>query len=130
MLFRSWRFGTEHEKLGLYADDYTPVRYEGERGIGALFAKLIHDHGFEPLLQGEVVVGLEQGQARITLESIGEGVITTDRNGTIDYMNEAAEQLIGGTRAAGTFPASKRSRWRSDRRPRLFTLGTIFENSR
>ena len=38
---------------------------------------------------------------RITLESIGEGVITTDLNGTIDYMNEAAEQLVGGTRATG-----------------------------
>lgn len=39
-------------------------------------------------------------QARVTLESIGEGVITTDRGGAIDYMNEASEQLIGVTRSA------------------------------
>ena len=44
----------------------------------------------------EASLGRGKLQARITLESIGEGVITTDRNGTIDYMNEAAEQLIGG----------------------------------
>jgi PAS domain-containing protein len=49
----------------------------------------------------ETSLGRGKLQARITLESIGEGVITTDRNGTIDYMNEAAEQLIGCTRSAG-----------------------------
>ena len=49
----------------------------------------------------EASLGRGKLQARITLESIGEGVITTDRNGTIDYMNEAAEQLIGTTRSAG-----------------------------
>ncbi len=33
----------------------------------------------------EASLGRSKLQARITLESIGEGVITTDRNGTIDY---------------------------------------------
>ena len=47
----------------------------------------------------EASLGRNKLQARITLESIGEGVITTDRTGTIDYMNEAAEQLIGTTRS-------------------------------
>src|SRR5262249_6604817 len=49
----------------------------------------------------EASLGRGKLQARITLESIGEGVITTDLSGTIDYMNEAAEQLIGGARSAG-----------------------------
>jgi len=49
----------------------------------------------------EASLGRGKLQARITLESIGEGVITTDRNGTIDYMNEAGEQLIGIARSAG-----------------------------
>ncbi len=42
-------------------------------------------------------VSLSRGkrQARYTLESIAEGIITTDRNGQIDYMNTAAETLIG-----------------------------------
>jgi diguanylate cyclase (GGDEF)-like protein/PAS domain S-box-containing protein len=30
-----------------------------------------------------------------TLDSLGEGVITTDVSGRIDYMNHAAEQLVG-----------------------------------
>ena len=30
-----------------------------------------------------------------TLDSLGEGVITTDISGRIDYMNQAAEQLVG-----------------------------------
>ena len=39
-----WRIGTEHEKFGFYFDDYTPVPYEGERGIKALL------QGMETLL--------------------------------------------------------------------------------
>ncbi len=49
----------------------------------------------------EASLGRGKLQARITLESIGEGVITTDTSGTIDYLNEAAEQLIGTTRSLG-----------------------------
>ncbi len=36
---------------------------------------------------------LERERAQITLESIGDGVITTDMNGAIVYMNPAAEGL-------------------------------------
>ncbi len=40
----------------------------------------------------------EKDRAEVTLESIGDGVITTDINGQIDYLNSAAEQLVGRTR--------------------------------
>ena len=36
---------------------------------------------------------MEKERAQITLESIGDGVISTDVNGSIVYMNPAAEQL-------------------------------------
>ena len=36
---------------------------------------------------------LEKERAQITLQSIGDGVITTDVNGAIAYLNPAAEQL-------------------------------------
>lgn len=48
----------------------------------------------------EASLGRGKLQARVTLESIGEGIVTTDGQGTIDYMNEAAEQLIGTLRSA------------------------------
>ena len=51
----------------------------------------------------EVSLSRSKRQAQYTLESISEGVITTDNDGRIDYMNRAAEALIGTNRddAAG-----------------------------
>lgn len=46
----------------------------------------------------EVSLSRSKRQAQYTLESIAEGVITTDNNGRIDYMNLAAEALIGTNR--------------------------------
>src|SRR4029450_3353567 len=37
----------------------------------------------------------EKESAQITLQSIGDGVITTDANSTIDYINPVAEQSPG-----------------------------------
>jgi diguanylate cyclase (GGDEF)-like protein/PAS domain S-box-containing protein len=71
------------------------VRYRGEEALLTVARDITHRKSLEASL------GRGKLQARITLESIGEGVITTDRNGTIDYMNEAGEQLIGIARSAG-----------------------------
>ena len=51
----------------------------------------------------EVSLSRSKRQAQYTLESISEGVITTDNDGHIDYMNLAAETLTGTNRddAAG-----------------------------
>jgi diguanylate cyclase (GGDEF)-like protein/PAS domain S-box-containing protein len=37
----------------------------------------------------------EKESAQITLQSIGDGVVTTDADSTIDYINPVAEQLTG-----------------------------------
>jgi len=51
----------------------------------------------------EVSLSRSKRQAQFTLESIAEGVITTDNDGHIDYMNQSAETLTGTNRddAAG-----------------------------
>ena len=46
----------------------------------------------------EVSLSRSKRQAQYTLESIAEGVITTDNDGHIDYMNRSAEALIGTNR--------------------------------
>ena len=39
----------------------------------------------------------ERERALVTLHSIGDGVITTDRDGRVDYINPVAEQVTGWT---------------------------------
>lgn len=46
----------------------------------------------------EVSLSRSKRQAQYTLESISEGVITTDNQGRVDYMNRAAEAMTGAKR--------------------------------
>jgi diguanylate cyclase (GGDEF)-like protein/PAS domain S-box-containing protein len=81
---------------GLWVELYgKKLAYNGEQALLTVARDITHRKSLEASL------GRGKLQARITLESIGEGVITTDRSGTIDYMNEAGEQLIGVARSAG-----------------------------
>lgn len=84
----------------------------GERGLWAeLHSRVIDFNNTRALLtvardishrkSMEVSLGRGKLQARITLESIGEGIITTDTAGIIDYMNKAAEHLSGASRSLG-----------------------------
>jgi len=50
----------------------------------------------------EVSLSRSKRQAQYTLESIAEGVITTDNDGHVDYMNQSAEALVGMNRDDAT----------------------------
>jgi glutamate--cysteine ligase len=67
----AWRVGTEHEKLGLYADTLEPVPFEGERGIGALLEMLAREHGFDAVSEEGRVIALERDGVSVTLEPGG-----------------------------------------------------------
>jgi glutamate--cysteine ligase len=67
-----WRVGTEHEKIGLHADDYTPVPYEGERGIGAVLGAIARADDWRRVFEGDHVIALEKDGASITLEPGGQ----------------------------------------------------------
>jgi diguanylate cyclase (GGDEF)-like protein/PAS domain S-box-containing protein len=73
------------------------IEYHGQRAI----LTVARDVSYRKSL--EVSLSRSKRQAQYTLESISEGVITTDNDGHIDYMNLAAESLIGTNRddAAG-----------------------------
>jgi diguanylate cyclase (GGDEF)-like protein/PAS domain S-box-containing protein len=64
------------------------LNYKSQRAFVSVARDITHRKGLEASL------GRGKLQARVTLESIGEGIITTDPAGVIDYMNEAAEQLL------------------------------------
>jgi glutamate--cysteine ligase len=67
-----WRVGTEHEKIGLYADDGRPVQYEGPRGIGALLERIAREDDWERILEAGQVIALRKEGASITLEPGGQ----------------------------------------------------------
>jgi diguanylate cyclase (GGDEF)-like protein/PAS domain S-box-containing protein len=81
---------------GRWAELHTrTVAYRGEPALLTVARDITHRKSLEASL------GRGKLQARITLESIGEGVVTTDTNGNIDYMNAAAEELTGAQRSVG-----------------------------
>ena len=67
-----WRIGTEHEKFGWLTDTRQPLPYDGERSINALFAGLEAKFGWEPVREGENVIGLTRNGANISLEPGGQ----------------------------------------------------------
>jgi glutamate--cysteine ligase len=64
--------GTEHEKVGLRTGTFEPIAYAGEKGLSTLLRTVAGDHGFEPLYEGQDLVGVERGWERITLEPGGQ----------------------------------------------------------
>lgn len=68
-----WRIGTEHEKFLFHTDDFRPVAYEGEKGIGALLSQLMDTNHFTPMMEGDNIIGLKDGDGgSITLEPGGQ----------------------------------------------------------
>ena len=45
--------------------------------------------------RAETRVFEEKERAQVTLQSIGDGVITTDADGNVDYINPVAQDLTG-----------------------------------
>ena len=62
-----WRIGTEHEKFVYCLKTYNPLRYEGRPGIKALLEGM-QQFGWQPVMEGENIIGLTQNGASISLE--------------------------------------------------------------
>ncbi|NOX67994.1 MAG: EAL domain-containing protein [Gammaproteobacteria bacterium] len=68
------------------------IEYRGTRAI----LTIARDVSYRKSL--EASLSRSKRQAQYTLESISEGVITTDNEGRVDYMNRAAEVMTGAGR--------------------------------
>ena len=76
------------EEGGLWVEATgTMIDYRGQKAILSIARDVSYRKSIEANL------GRGKQQAQITLESIGEGVITADTEGVIDYLNGAAEKL-------------------------------------
>ncbi len=67
----AWKIGTEHEKFGWLADSLLPLPYDGPRSIRAIFDALV-TRGWEPLSEGDRIIGLKKDRANISLEPGGQ----------------------------------------------------------
>ena len=67
-----WVVGTEHEKVGVYADTGDRVPYEGPYGIGALLEKIEAAAGWERVEERGKVIALKHEGASVTLEPGGQ----------------------------------------------------------
>jgi len=65
-----------------------------ERGVNAMAEGLAQAQAREQQQAADMLFQ-EKLRARITLESIGDGVVTTDAEGRVVYLNPVAEELTG-----------------------------------
>ena len=81
----AWRIGTEHEKFGFYKDGHTPVPYQGPRGIRALLEGMQGLLGWEPIRDGENIIGLA--------DPIGGGAISLEPGGQFELSGAPLRSL-------------------------------------
>ncbi|HTJ57365.1 MAG TPA: glutamate--cysteine ligase [Devosiaceae bacterium] len=69
-----WRIGTEHEKHVFHTNPLRPVTYDGPDGIHALLAGVAEKTGWAPIMDRDVIIGLQgpSGQGAISLEPGGQ----------------------------------------------------------
>jgi glutamate--cysteine ligase len=77
--------GTEHEKFAFFEHDHAPVPYEGLRGIRAILEGLAARTGWEPILDGEHVIGL--------FDPVGGGAISLEPGGQFELSGAPVETL-------------------------------------
>ncbi|WP_127089250.1 glutamate--cysteine ligase [Aquabacter cavernae] len=70
----AFRLGTEHEKIPFTLARHEPVPYEGPAGIRAVLEGMKAQSGWDPILEGETLIGLAdpRGGGAISLEPGGQ----------------------------------------------------------
>jgi glutamate--cysteine ligase len=88
-----FRIGTEHEKLAFTLEGYQPVPYEGRRGIRALLEGMQHLLGWQPIMEGENVIGLFDvtGGGAISLEPGGQFELS---GAQVETVHQTSSELM------------------------------------
>ncbi len=109
-------FVQELERVGeVHTAETLLRRRDGSQLVVLESARVVHDENQRVLAYEGTIADIterkrveqaifeEKERAQVTLQSIGDGVITTDREGRIEYLNPVAEQLSGwsGAEARG-----------------------------
>ena len=67
-----WRIGTEHEKFGYDVATQRPLPYDGPCSIRAMLEGLRDTYGWQPVTEGDHLIGLLKDGANISLEPGGQ----------------------------------------------------------
>lgn len=81
----TFRLGTEHEKFAFFTADHAPVPYFGEASIHALLIGMQQKLGWEPIIDGDNIIGLAGGS--------GEGAISIEPGGQFELSGAPLETL-------------------------------------
>jgi len=117
-----WRLGTEHEKFVYDRKTYAPLAYEGEPGIRVLLEGM-ERFGWEPVMEGDHLIGLHKNNASISLEPGGQfelsGAPLTTLHQTCAEVNRHREQVkeVADELNIGTIGLGYAPDWRLDQMP-------------
>lgn len=67
-----WTIGTEHEKFVYCIDSQKPVPYDGVRSIRSILEALRTEFDWEPIMEGDFIIGLKKDGQSVTLEPGGQ----------------------------------------------------------
>ena len=92
-----WRIGTEHEKFGYHLDTHKPLHYAGPCSVRAMLEGLAERFGWQPVMEGENIIGLTKDGANISLEPGGQlelsGAPLENIHQTCDEVNDHLAQV-------------------------------------
>jgi glutamate--cysteine ligase len=88
-----FRVGTEHEKFPFTVEGHRPVPYEGPRGIRALLDGMHNLLGWEPIMEGDNIIGMFDvtGGGAISLEPGGQFELS---GAPVENVHQTASELM------------------------------------
>jgi glutamate--cysteine ligase len=123
----SFRIGTEHEKFPFRVGTHQPVPYEGPSGINALLLGLQGMLGWEPIIDGNLIIGMLDvtGGGAISLEPGGQfelsGAPLASIHATCSEINAHLAQVreIGAPLGIGFLGIGMSPVWRREDTPMM-----------